>query len=888
MTSGKVKVYNLETQEVENTIPDGFELGYIFVSYSDEGNIQMFVVKKFDEVSSSAVFVHTLCYPKGKKTDDIIDSYIEILGELVPDYVLHLSEENVPHIPSSIIKNKSSSDDVINIVSMKVLNPDMYGYFEMFKIFFSKDETVTYQNDGVPDDIPDDMLTLKVAVPLHEDMDIDLICGLLSSVMKESIASTFDLKAPTAVAKRAITSSLGGSSGVKASSVSSTPKTVQNYPEVIQKVRDFSDSCINSQDNIAKILRKLGLLYRSVQSGENITAETRLAVDMYKGAKKEQNLKAKAVTNFKLSFDKWPNSLDEVDGMAFDTKERYDANFFVTITTNDFKTLGVTNQDEKRGVLVALVREYARQLIRIYGDNGVISDDRYEELFNGDVKPESSSTSGNASLNNFNKLRTGISAKTGSTAASARIQSTMASKTTASKPASSISALSKFSKPNFAKAADAKIESVVVDEGVDVYDIPESEIEEMHPFRWTHQECACRILSAHDGDTLDALVDIPVQDFGKAVYLEGRAHKPAPVCKLNGQCSTSLSMKMIFKIRCFNYDAAETYTKKGLVLTKAFEKFIAKITELRVPCTVTFEGANNNNREVATVRINDITLADGFSELSIDDIQYIKYPYNGHEKSDFSDQFEDLHGEVGPRTQATKNSFLRKEYTVLKKEFLESDECNEEAQTLYDQMIKIFKIQTDVKKSTVNPTKSAKQILQKTEEAPAKTSSALAKFGLGKKTEEAPPEKSRMSALIGKKPDAAPSGGASLMSKFKLGQKTTTSATSTPAKEVEEKPKASAMISRFIKKPAESTSTPVKSTPAKAKPAAKKPANDDSESDSDSQDSVHEEGFDDVGASDDEEDPVGMDHLSSDDSDDSESDNESDDSEEILELSGGL
>lgn len=756
-TGGTLRAYDISDGKVVNNLRANTELGFFFIYYDDEDDPVTSFVLDQALIKSHSIFSLCVLKPKDMSVEDAISGCEELLQHFDGDFVMHYSDLTGSRFPRTILETVIGTEDPLNVFSMKTITK-----LDKFTVFTASDSSEGWKT--VVGEISGDD-NLKLAIPTFEGQDDDEVATLLNDRIIESLTETYTIQKLTLSTKKAVLTGFASKSGVKTASVSTVAKAVETFDAEMDKLRNNSKSCLNSDANVAKIVEKTAEIIE-LSKKVTFTAEDRFAIDLYKGAQSDKNIKAKPPGNFPCSFEAMPQSLDTVDSMEFHEKPKYDSKFFYTITGANFKEMGVSTNDRK-AFIQAVVREFARKIIELYGDDGVISDEKYIEIFEGRANISNSGGSHGPAINRFNKALVATGKQSETTAkpsATNRFAGLLNRGATApaKSPISSVAKpVSRISTPNFAKKPAAETVVEVSSTFDDLYDVTRETIDNLHSFRWKHVNRECRIVEApHDGDTMKVLVKIPVREFHDTFH-EVR-NKKEHLCILDGEVTTTGNYLILFDIRCHEYDAAETYTQHGLDMTKAMHMLYDTLNEKRIKQTITFTGSSTFEREVADIYINGVRLAEAFSKLEIDGEPLVLYPYSGREKSKFSAKYLAQQTGVEDPTQDDLNEAKLKKADQA--EYLETQECMERGKIIYEQMVELFKlneVQEPVKKTiTANPASTAKTLLTKTTTAskPASVTSLLNKLSIGngvKAAEKAPEEVakpvSKFASLLGRK-----------------------------------------------------------------------------------------------------------------------------------------
>jgi hypothetical protein len=142
-----------------------------------------------------------------------------------------------------------------------------------------------------------------------------------------------------------------------------------------------------------------------------------------------------------------------------------------------------------------------------------------------------------------------------------------------------------------------------------------------------------------DADTFEIACKVPIDDFHvqRRHTAGGIIRENEETCLLNGECKTSSSWIINFKVRVYNVDAAESKTVIGHVLKEAFKRLVEDLYKTHAKVIVHFTGAHTYDRYVAEIIINDIEMGAGLDKLNYKGQKMALYPYSGTEKSHFSD-----------------------------------------------------------------------------------------------------------------------------------------------------------------------------------------------------------------------------------------------------------
>lgn len=712
-TNGKNKLFDITTSKIENYITAGNNVAYAYEKLSESGDVEMSFCTEIDKISASAISVVCFLHKSGMNEDEIFDSIAE---NIFNDTKLNeYNEHTASHIPITALELSDFSEIPVNLYSMKLLP-------EYANDLFLR---ITAQPDG--DDITVDFgneLTqidksrnyFSFAIPFTDNMDLDddrnpskeyldSIEPIFRQIFQESVSSKYLINKPST--RKIVSTAFAGKSTAEKNSTEKKPVSSFNTNKAIEEIKKRTDSCLNSDENVVAILNKI------ISMGD-VNDNDRKAPDLFKKATSSNGgLKVSANTNNAVCFNNFVTSLDEIDSSDFEklsdikTGKPTDTKYCAVITSTDAKKIDISTADEKRALVVAVFREFMRMVVNLFGENGEIPESKFEIVFSGNAKVSSGGGNNHkVGVNNFNATRVS-SIKS----ASADSSGSMGSKISGS----TIKRTATYAKNNTSI-------DVVEYKGLDLYDLEEDKYKDLHAFRWRHVNRHARIIEAHDGDTLNVLVSIPVNEFHDASHI-GRGGKKQSVCYLDGSCQNSGSYVMNFKVRCYNIDAAETYTEHGLKLTAAMTLLQNYLDDKKVPVTISFQGSTTYDREVAEITINNVDLSSAFDKLRIEvngeEEPLVLYPYSGAKKSNFSKRYLCMQGGIDPET-ATETEIndckLKKEE---QEEYLQSDECKEAAKLIMEQFITLFNL-NEVKVNT--PPKLTK--------SPSTTAS---KFGIGSK-----------------------------------------------------------------------------------------------------------------------------------------------------------
>lgn len=714
-TNGKNKLFDISTGKIENYITAGNSVAYAYEKLSESGDIEMSFCTEIDKISASAISVVCFLHKSGMSEDEIFDS---ITDNIFNDTKLNeYNEHTASHIPIAALELSDFSQIPVNLYSMKLL-PEYASYLFLRITAQPEGDDITVDFGNELTQIDKSRNYFSFAIPLTDNMDLDnnrnpskeyldSIDPIFRQVFQESFSSKYIINKPSV--RKPVSTSFAGKSTVEKNSTEKKTTSSFNTNKAIEEIKKRTDSCLNSDENVVAILNKI------ISMGD-VSDNDRKAPDLFKKATSANGgLKVSANTNNAVCFNNFVTSLDEINSPDFEklsdikTGKPTDTKYCAVITSTDAKKIDINTADEKRALVVAVFREFMRMVVNLFGENGEIPESKFDIVFSGNAKVSSGGGNNHkVGVNNFNATRVS-SIKS----ASADSSGSMGSK---------ISGSTIKRTATFAKNNDTSV-NVVEYKGLDLYDLEEDKYKDLHEFRWRHVNRQARIIEAHDGDTLNILVSIPVNEFQDASHI-GRGGKKQSVCYLDGTCHNSGSYIMNFKVRCYNIDAAETYTEHGLKLAAAMTLLQNYLEDKKVPVTVTFQGSNTYDREVAEININGIDLSSSFDKLRLnvngEEEPLVLYPYSGAKKSNFSKRYLCMQGGLDPET-ATDSEIndckLKKEE---QEEFLQSDECKEAAKLIMEQFITLFNL-NDVKVNT--PPKLTK--------SPSTT--AATKFGVGNK-----------------------------------------------------------------------------------------------------------------------------------------------------------
>jgi hypothetical protein len=639
---GKIRMYDVIKAEVVTTLPTDYAYGFFSVSLSETMEFEIKVVSRPEEIPAGTTLAYTICYPR-RQSQETIDLLKSFVTDTYGDYMLPFTDETAPRFPRALLDRIRGRSDPTNVYSMKTLPNEVLDPFDLYSIF-PDEGTFAVRAGGFAD------AEAVFAVPFSEQSQE--VATILLDRFLESRDSDYEIRTPS-IDRRVVAGNMGSKSGARVGDAISNKPTV-DYGDYVRRVEEHGDSIIHSDANVANAFK----LFRELMDPSARTkSNEKRSVDAYKSGnpKNKNGLKAGASANPSVSFREFPRRLVDVDSFAFDSTPDATAAFYASMTPLDTKDkVGFKTGGDKTGLMMAIMREYFRKLILLYGTDGEISTVVYNNLLQGLTSPQNAAAS-TPKVSTLNKLQS--SARVG-TAATTR-------------PTTSF----------MSRVQKSRTDDVIVNSGGSIYDIPASEYESLHPFVFAGEPREMKILDAHDGDTLTVFAKFPMRDFGEAVVPAGRGKNKhdTRVCNLMGECSESLTMYLKFEIRCFNYDAAETYTYEGLVHAKALQMLVDEINAKRVPCTVTFMGKSTYNRQVGDVIINGVPLRDVVRTMTLDDHDLVLSDYDGHEKSEFSKPFLKAQGDH-KLTSAEQSAYLN------------SEECLDRARPLFEEFMRAFSV----------------------------------------------------------------------------------------------------------------------------------------------------------------------------------------------------
>lgn len=431
-SSRNVVGFNVETLKTETCLPHGYKTKLLSITRSEESEIEEIqFVETYDDVPFNSSLSILLFFKADVSNEELAEIMGDHVNEFIHTFVTTETSNDIPFFEDSLLKNNSiNEEDPINLASLKSINiyDPLIENFTIITIFYDSKSVGPkfsyYCHTGNNEDLPDDYdekvmkenggswffahpkIFDEESGEIHESYDTEIVAkNLMTKVENSSIPGRYVLKEMFEKAKVKEYSNLGSSTGHSPSQ--SSTSTSNLYVEHVKKIGDRPDSSINSFEGVKNILKKMSIIYNDMKKGINNDSTGRKAIDMFKKSSKDQLLKASAGNNFKLSFHSFPNFLDDVPSMTFDDVEKYDANFFVTITSTDFaviaKSMNVStiSKDEKRWILIALVKRFVEMIFELYNTQE-ITNEQYEDIFlNGNIVSSSSRTS--VGKNEFNE-----------------------------------------------------------------------------------------------------------------------------------------------------------------------------------------------------------------------------------------------------------------------------------------------------------------------------------------------------------------------------------------------------------------------------------------------------------------------------------------------------
>lgn len=604
-SSKNVVGFNVETLKTETSLLPGYRTKLFVITRNKHSEIEEpQIVEKYEDVPFNSSLSILLFFKKDVSDDNLIEIMSDQVTEFIHTFVTTESSNDIPFFEESLLQNNLINEyDPINISSLKTINVDdpLIVNFTIITIFYdcnttgSKFSYYCHSDEEVPEDYDDKVMNENggcwfFACPkifdiesgdVHESYDPEIIAkNLMKKVENSSTPGRYLLKEMVEKSKVKEYTNLGSATGHSPSQASTTSDL---YTEHVKRIGDKPDSSINSFESVKNVLKKLSNIYKDVKTGVNIDSSSRKAVDMFKKTSKEQQLlKASAGTNFKLSFSSFPNFLSDVPTMAFDEVEKYDANFFVTITSTDFSSiaksmnLSAISKDEKRGILIALVKRFVEMIFELYNTQE-ITDEQYEDIFlNGNVSSSSSKTL--IGKNEFNESSTKINTL----------------KNLASMKSNSLKPNIKSSSGINSMSNNFGFQNKIASRGLKTKTINQISLEELKFQNIAKKENSydCKISEISFSEDNLTLAEI---------FLS---------------FSPDVNVLMPFKLS--GYTPASMITYQGKSFNSAFNLLVKYLDENNI-CVTCLPNFTSNT---AFVKINDISLSDGFDKISFENDSY--------------------------------------------------------------------------------------------------------------------------------------------------------------------------------------------------------------------------------------------------------------------------
>lgn len=599
-SSRNVTGFNVETSKTETSLPPGYKTKLLVITRNEETEIEeLQFVEKYDDVPYNSS-LSVLLFFKDDVTDKELEEIVgEKVGEFIHTFVTTESSNDIPFFEESILKeNLINECDPVNISSLKTIeiSDPLIVNFTIITIFYDPNATGSkfsyycHDDEGDSDDYDEKIsnegsLYWSFAHPkifddetgeIHDSYDPEIVAkNLMKKVESSSTPGRYVLKKMIERPKAKEYTNLGSATGHSPSQSSSSSSEL--YAEHVKKIGDKPDSSINSFEGVKNVLKKMSNIYKDMKKGVNNDSTTRKAIDMFKKSSKDQLLKASAGTNFKLSFHSFPNFLNDVPTMVFDDVERYDANFFVTITSTDFTSIAKSmnlssiSKDEKRSILIAVVKRFVEMVFELY-DTQEITDEKYEDIFlNGNIV--SSSSRASVGTNEFNE------------------------------PSKKIGALKNLAsnKSNLLKQ-NAKTSG-----GINT----------MNSNFGFQNKIASKVLKTIHQIPLNDLVSEKTPEFYNCKILEN-SFTCNNLTLVKIFISFSSDSNVLFPLKLLGYTPASMNTYHGESFERAFKRLIEYIDENNIPVTC----VPDFNSMVTSLKVNNISIETGFANIMFESDSY--------------------------------------------------------------------------------------------------------------------------------------------------------------------------------------------------------------------------------------------------------------------------